>query len=205
MKDKMNMKRIALIMAALAILVTGCSKGKKYTLTGSLETANFKQSPDSLILVSDDLPNIYTIPVKDGAFSFSGRVVKPVVATLKEPGKKVVNKPIVLEKGTITFENGYPRGTPLNEAFYELSQQVKETIRANRENQEAIPEALSKLYRDYLTQHSDDPSAVIALMSARRYMKPDMMSELIALTSKSVQNDSHIDKIKMELRMRGAM
>ena len=58
MKDKMNMKRIALIMAALAILVTGCSKGKKYTLTGSLETANFKQSPDSLILVSDDLPNI---------------------------------------------------------------------------------------------------------------------------------------------------
>ena len=198
MKDKMNMKRIALIMAALAILVTGCSKGKKYTLTGSLETANFKQSPDSLILVSDDLPNIYTIPVKDGAFSFSGRVVKPVVATLKEPGKKVVNKPIVLEKGTITFENGYPRGTPLNEAFYELSQQVKETLRAN-------PEALSKLYRDYLTQHSDDPSAVLALMSARRYMKPDMMSELIALTSKSVQNDSHIDKIKMELRMRGAM
>ena len=205
MENKMHMKRIALIMAALAILITGCSKGQKFTLKGDMQGANFKQAADSLILQSDDLPTIFTIPVKDGAFSFSGRVPKPVLATLKEPGKKVVNKPIVLEKGTITFENGFPRGTPLNEAYYELSQQIKETIQANRENPKATHEAVSKLFHDYLTQHSNDPSAVIALMTARRYVRPDTMSELIALTSKSIQHDSHIDKISLELRLMGAM
>ena len=201
MKDKMNMKRIAMIMAALAILVTGCSRGQKFTLQGTLETANFKQAPDSLLLQSDDLPTTYTFPVKDGAFTFSGRVERPVLATLKELGTKVVNKPLVLEKGTITFEKGFPRGTPLNEAFYALNQQVKETFEANRETPQNVQDAVFKVFQDYLTQHSNDPSAVIAIMSAKRYMRPDQMSELIALTSKSVQNDSHVDKIKMEIRM----
>lgn len=205
MKDKMNMKRIVMIMAALAILVTGCSKGQKFTLKGTLENANFKQAADSLSLQSDYITTIYTIPVKDGAFSFSGRVEKPVLATLKELGKKVVNKPIILEKGTITFENGFPRGTPLNDAFYNFSQQIKETLQANRETPQAAKEALLNVFRDYLTQHSNDPSAVIAIMTARRYVTPDEMSELIALTSKSIQKDSHVDKIKMEIRMMDAI
>ena len=204
MKDKMNMKRIALIMAALAILVTGCSKGQKFTLKGDLETANFKQAPDSLILTSDYMPAIHTIRVKDGAFTFSGRLEQPILATLKAPGERVVSKPLILEKGTITFENGHPRGTPLNEAFYGLSQQVREALQANRENPEAKQEALFKIFHDYLAQHSDDPSAILTIMAAQRYVDPAQMSELVALTSKSIQNDSHIDRIKLELRLMGA-
>ena len=205
MKDKTNMKRIAMIMAALAILVTGCSKGQKFTLKGDLESANFKVAADSLILQSDGMPTIHVIPVRNGAFSFSGRVKQPALATLKAPGEKIVSKQVILEKGTITFDHGLARGTPLNEAVFELNQQTREIMQANRDNRNAIPEKMFNLFHDYLTKHPDDPSAISALMIARHFMKPNKMAELIALTSKSVQGNSHIDKIKMELRLRGSM
>ena len=206
MKDKMNMKRITLIMAALAILVTGCSKGQKFTLIGDMETSLFDAATDSLILQSDGLPSLYTIPVVDKAFSYSGTVEKPSLATLKAPGERgVVSKLLVLEKGTITFERGYPRGTPLNEAFYELDQKVKEIRKENRGNPQAGSEAVFKLYQDFLDKHANDPSAIVALVAGRRYMSPEQMSELIAMTPKSIQRDSHIDKLLKEIRLMDTM
>lgn len=195
------MKRIVILLTALALVATGCNKGQKFTLTGDLEKARFDAATDSLLLQSDAFPTVLTIPVRNGAFSYSGRLEQPALATLKAPGVKVANKLIIVEKGTITFENGYPRGTPLNEAFYELDQQVRETVRVNRTSPQAIPEAMFKLFHDYLSQHADDPTAVLAIVTARRFLKPDQMAELIAMTPKSIQRDSHISKILIEIEL----
>ena len=203
MKDKMNMKRIALIMAALAILVTGCGKGQKFTLKGDMQTANFKVTVDSLILQSDGLPVVHVIPVKDGAFSFTGRVAHPAFATLKAPGETIEIKQFILEKGTITFDHGLARGTPLNEAIFELNQQVREVMMQNRQNRDVIPEKTFELFHDYLTKHPKDPSAVSALMIARHFTKPDKISELIALTSKSIQKERHVQQLNMAIRQQG--
>lgn len=200
MKDKMNMKRFALIMAALAILVTGCGKGQKFTLKGDMKTANFKVAADSLILQSDGLPTIHVIPVKDGAFSFTERVTRPSLATLKASGKTIETKQLILEKGTITFDHGLARGTPLNEAVFELNQQIREVMKENRNNRDAIPEETFKILHDYLTKHPNDPSAVSALMIARHFTKPDKMSELIALTSKSIQKERHVQQLTLAIR-----
>ena len=200
MKDKMNMKRIALIMAALAILVTGCGKGQKFTLKGDMKTANFKEAVDSLILQSDGLPTVLVIPVKDGAFSFTGRVTRPALATLKAPGETIETKQLILEKGTITFDHGLARGTPLNEAVFELNQQVREVMMQNRQNRDVIPGKTFEIFHDYLTKHPNDPSAVSALMIARHFTKPDKMSELIALTSKSIQKERHVEQLTLAIR-----
>ena len=200
MKDKTNMKRFALIMAALAILVTGCGKGQKFTLKGDMQTANFKVAADSLILQSDGMPTVHVIPVKDGAFSFTGRVDRPSLATLKAPGETIETKHLILEKGTITFDHGLARGTPLNEAVFELNQQVREIMKENRQNPDVIPEKTFELFHDYLTKHPNDPSAVSALLIARHFTQPAKMSELIALTSKSIQKERHVEQLSLAIR-----
>ena len=162
------MKRIAILLTALALVATGCNKGQKFTLAGSLEAARFNAATDSLLLQSDGLPTIQSIQVNDGQFSYAGKVEKPAAATLKGVGRTMVTKYVVLEKGEITFQDGFPCGTPLNDA--------------------------------YVSNHAKDPSAVVALMSARRFTKPEALAELIAMASPEVQNDGNIHWIKKQLK-----
>ena len=67
------MKRIAILLTALALVATGCNKGQKFTLAGSLEAARFNAATDSLLLQSDGLPTIQSIQVNDGQFSYRRR------------------------------------------------------------------------------------------------------------------------------------
>ena len=41
------MKRIAILLTALALVATGCTKGQTFTLAGSLEAARFIVATDS--------------------------------------------------------------------------------------------------------------------------------------------------------------
>ena len=194
------MKRIAILLTALAIVATGCNKGQKFTLTGNLEAARFNVATDSLLLQSDAIPTIQSIPVNDGQFSYKGMVEKPAAATLKGIGGAMVTKYIVLEKGNISFQDGFPCGTPLNDAYGELLRSLQATVKEHPGDAEAVYAAALPILRTYITNHAKDPSAVVALMSARRFTKPEALTELIAMTSPEIQNDGNIHWIKKQLK-----
>ena len=132
------MKRIAILLTALALVATGCNKGQKFTLAGSLEAARFNVATDSLLLQSDAISTIQSIPVNDGQFSYKGMVEKPAAATLKGIGGAMVTKYIVLEKGNISFQDGFPCGTPLNDAYGELLRSLQATVKEHPGDAEAV-------------------------------------------------------------------
>ena len=202
MKDKMNMKRIAMLLAALVILATGCNKGQKFSLSGDLASAGFSNRTDSLLLQSDAFPLVVSIPVKKGHFSYHGHIERPAAATLKAVGRETSSLMLVLEKGEITFLDGFPQGTKQNDEVSEFIRKLEALIRENPGDREAVREAAKKEIRAYLSHHPKDASAVIALMQARRFSNADEMSELIAMTSKAVQNDGHIHLVKTQIKRR---
>ena len=194
------MKRIAILLTALALVATGCNKGQKFTLAGSLEAARFNVATDSLLLQSDGLPTIQSIQVTDGQCSYAGKVEKAGAATLKGIGRTMVTKYVVLEKGEITFQDGFPCGTPLNDAYGELLRSLQAVAKEHPGDADAVHAAALPILRAYLSSHANDPSAVVALMSARRFTKPEDLAELIAMTSPEVQNDGNIHWIKKQLK-----
>ena len=194
------MKRIAILLTALALVATGCNKGQKFTLTGSLEAARFTAATDSLLLQSDALPTIESIQIQDGQFTYAGKVEKPAAATLKGVSRPMITKYIVLEKGNITFQDGLPGGTPLNDAYAELLQSIQTIVKEHSSDAEAIYAAALPVFRTFISKHAKDPAAVVALMTARRYTKPEALAELIAMTSPEIQNDGNIHWIKKQLK-----
>lgn len=196
----MKMKRIVMIVAALAVLATGCSKGQKFTLKGDLASAGFSARTDSLILQSDAFPQLVTIPVQDGTFSYSGQVDAPVAASLKAVGGEMATQMVVLEKGVITFQDGAPAGTALNDASSELLRSLKAIVKENSGNRSKIQEEAGEEIREYLSDHGKDASAVLAILLGRRLVEPAVLSELIASTAPAVQNDSHVHRISKQLK-----
>lgn len=194
------MKRIAILLTALALVATGCNKGQKFTLSGTLDAARFNAATDSLLLQGDVLPTIQSIQVTDGQFSYAGKVEKAGAATLKGIGRTMVTKYVILEKGDITFQDGFPCGTPLNDAYGELLRSLQAAAKEHPGDVDAIQAAALPILRAYLSSHANDPSAVVALMSARRFTKPEDLAELIAMTSPEVQNDGNIHWIKKQLK-----
>ena len=200
MKEMKNMKRIAIFLTALAIVATGCSKGQKFTLQGNLESAKFNSRTDSLLLQSDAFPTLISIQLKDGQFSYKGRVEKPAAATLKGVGGPIVSRYLILEKGDITFQDGLPCGTPLNDAYAELSRSLQAIVKENSSDRKAVYTAAGETLRAYLKEHGNDASAVPALMLARRFTREETLAELIDMASKEVQNDGSIHWIKQQLK-----
>lgn len=196
------MKRIAIFMTALAILATGCSKGKKFTLESDLASANFDPKTESLVLESDILPEPVTIPVQDGKFSYHGRVERPAAATLKGVGGKASSKMIVLEKGLILFQDGLACGTEQNDAASELLRTIRGIPKKHPGDRAATSEEAVQCIRQYITDHAKEASSVLALAIAGRFASPEEMAQLIELASPAVQNDTHVQQIKAILRNR---
>ena len=193
------MKRIVIFMTLLALLATGCKREQKFTLTSDLNEARFDLKTDSLTLQSEALPTPVTVYVKDGVFSCTGELEKPAIATLRGGGIMNTTRQLILEKGTITFKNGLACGTPLNDAVYDLSQSLRKLEGDRFGDKEANAEEAVKQTREYLAKHNNDPSAVVALLAVRRFTSPQTMSELIDMTSKEVQNDGSIRRIKSQI------
>lgn len=193
------MKRIVIILTALVLLATGCKQRPNFTLTSDLVESRFDSKTDSLFLQSEALPGPAVVHVKDGSFSYSGRVEEPAIATLRGGGIMNATQHFILEKGTITFKNGIPCGTPLNDAVRELTISLRKLAADRFGDKKANAAEAARLVREYLAAHGDDPSAIIALLSARRLVSPDTMAELIALTSKDIQNDGNIRSITKQI------
>ena len=194
------MKRIVIFLSALALLATGCNKGQEFTLTGDLASIGFDPMTTSLTLQSDALPELVTIPVENGTFTYTAKVEKPAAATLKTANVKAGTRMLVLEKGTITFQDGLPAGTALNDAASELTRSLREIMRKGKGDVSAARAECVDVLRTYLSQHGKDASAPIAIVVARRFADPAQLGELIEMTSKEVQNDSNVHKIKKQLK-----
>ena len=186
------MKRILIFLTALVLVATGCNKGQKFTLTGNLQDSWFDSKTDSLFLQSEVLPTPAIVHVTDGQFSYTGHVEKPAYATLRGGGIKTTTRHLILEKGTITFKNGIPCGTPLNDAVYDLSRELRKLSADTFGDKKANAEKAVQLVREYLAEHGDDPTAVVAILAVRRFVTPTTMAELIGMTSKEIQNEGAI-------------
>lgn len=201
MKKKTNMKRIAIFMTALVLLATGCHREQTFTIEGNLSNSGFDILTDSLLLQSDAFPVLISIPIQDGKYSYTGKVEKPVAASLRAVGGKMTTQMVVLEKGgVITFEYGQVQGTKLNDAATALSRSLRTISKEHAGDRAAISDAAFQAVSDYLADHGKDPSAVLAVMMARRYVTPDKLSDLIAKTSPEIQNDSHVHRFKKQLK-----
>lgn len=196
------MKRIAIFMTALAILATGCSKGQKFTLESDLASAHFDPKTESLVLESDVLSEPVTIPVQNGRFSYSGRVEKPAVATLKAVGGKVSSPMLVLEKGVISFQDGLACGTKLNDNAADFLRSIREIPKKHPGDRAATTEEAVQAAHKYVDDHAKDPSVILALSIARRFVSPEEMLQLIESTSPAIQNDSHVQLMKVVLKNR---
>ena len=186
------MKRILFFTTALVLLATGCNKGQKFTLTGDLMESRFDSKTDSLFLQSEALATPAVIHVTDGMFSYTGNVEKPAYATLRGGSILTTTQHLILEKGTITFKNGLPCGTPLNDAAYDLSHELRKLAHDQFGDRKANAEKAVQLVREYLAEHGDDPTAIVALQAVRRFVSAETMAELIGMTSKEIQNEGAI-------------
>ena len=180
------MKRTVFYLLAAACVLTGCHRMQKFTISGEAAAAGLPEDTQTIQLVSEGLPQPPTATVTDGAFQ--GEVEKPVLAKFLSSSQKQQHFPsVILEKGTITFEDGRPVGTPLNDANKAFIQQLKD-IRKAHDNKDDYLKATEEAYLAFISQHKNDPCAVFAILLADQRLAPESVLKLIATASPENQN-----------------
>jgi len=198
----MKMRRIVLLIAATACLAVGCSRSQKFTVQGTLDDFKFPKA-DSVRLESELLDKAIFAPVTDKAFVINGKVKEPTIGKIFTVGTKRRNaRFMILEKGTISFKDGIPYGTPLNDstaAFTERLKSLNEKFPNREEDKEARQKAFENEFIDFVARHKDDPCATYAILLAQNRMEPEVILRLIRSTSLKIQNNSDVHALKKDL------
>ena len=196
------MKRlhILLTIAAAACLAVGCQRGLKFTVTSDIESAKFPPCT-AVILSSEQLAQPVEVEVKDGAFVIQGKVEKPAYATLvPNSNDRKGTRALILEKGTITFQEGKAVGTPLNDAIVDFTRQLKDVFAQHPSGSPELIAAVDQTYLDFVTLHKDDPCAVFAIMHANRRISPQTQEKLIAAVSPEIRNQGEVRMASFRLK-----
>jgi hypothetical protein len=199
----MKMRRIVLLIAAAACLAVGCSRSQKFTVQGTLKDIKFPKA-DSVRMESELLEKPIFAPVNDKAFVLQGKVKSPTIGKLYTVGTRKRNSRfMILEKGTITFKDGIPCGTPLNDSTAAFTARLKSLTDKfpNPEDKEARQKAFENEFIDFVARHKDDPCAVYAILLAQNRMEPEVLLRLIRSTSPKIQNDGDVHALKKNLTM----
>ena len=197
------MKRILLFLAAAACLASSCTRYQKFTVQGTLRDIKFPKA-DSVRMESELLEKPLFAPVNDKAFILQGKVKSPTIGKLYTVGTKRRNaRFMILEKGTITFNDGIPCGTPLNDSTAAFTARLKSLNDKfpNPEDKEAKQKALEREFIAFVERHKDDPCAVYAILLAQNRMEPEVLLRLIRSTSPKIQNDGDVHSLKKNLTM----
>ena len=192
------MKRITLFLIVLALAITGCKKGVPFTLESDLASARFDSRTDTVILQSEAFPEVITIRVKNGKFSYSDKIQKPATATLKAVGGTPSTRLIVLEEGVITFDDGMAVGTKQNDAAAELIRSLREIAQSG--DRETVKETSLKTISTFVSRHSNESCAVLAIMQAKRYADDETISELIGKTSRYIRSNALLHQMTTQQR-----
>lgn len=191
-----------MILLAAACLVASCARSQRFTVNGTLKDAKIVESVDSVLFESE----LLTVPVKvgvtDGAFTFSSKVKKPVIAKMTTPGwNNRTARLMILEKGDISFRNGRAVGTPLNDAVDAFLLHLPEVVRQHTDGDaEDRVQAVQDAFASFVSDHKDDPCAVYAIMLASQRLQPDFVQKLISSASPVIQNDGEVVKVKNKMK-----
>jgi uncharacterized protein YyaL (SSP411 family) len=195
------MKRTVFYLLAAACILTGCHRMQKFTINGDLAAARLPEDTQTIQLVSEGLVQPLTATVTDGAFSFQGEVENPVLAKfISSTGKQQFYPSVILEKGTITFEDGRPVGTPLNDANKAFIQQLKDIRTAHSGDKEGYHKAAEEAFFAFVSQHKKDPCAVFAILLADQRLAPESILKLIATASPENQNFGEVRSLANRMK-----
>ena len=195
------MKKSVLFLLASVAVLAGCSRGQKFTVQGTLDDVDFPAHADSVKLEYELMPAPIQGPVTSKSFMLAGSVKKPIIARLSTIGTLRRNtRTLILEKGNITFQNGYAVGTPLNDSTYAFSHRVAEIAKANAADKGAQKAAVEKEFSDFVSRHKNDPCAVYAILFANHRLEPKFIRDLIKSTSPEIQNDGEVHGLNSTLK-----
>ena len=199
------MKRTVLYLLAAACILAGCSRSQKFKISGDLASAGLPEDTESIQLISEGLAQPLTAVVTDNSFTFEGKVEKPALAKLISSSRKQQRFPaVILEKGEITFEDGRPVGTPLNEENKAFIQQLKDIRKQYAGNRDEFIKATDEAYLAFVSKHKKDPCAVFAILLADQRLAPETILKLIATASPDNQNVSEVRTLANKLKKKMA-
>lgn len=199
------MKRTVLYLLAAACILAGCSRSQKFKISGDLASAGLPEDTESIQLISEGLAQPLTAVVTDGSFTIEGEVEKPALAKLISSSRKQQRFPaVILEKGEITFEDGRPVGTPLNEENKAFIQQLKDIRKQYAGNRDEFIKATDEAYLAFVSKHKKDPCAVFAILLADQRLAPETILKLIATASPENQNVGEVRTLAKKLKKKMA-
>ena len=197
------MKRTVLYLLAAACVLAGCSRTQKFKITGDLASAGLPEDTESIQLISEGLVQPLTAVVTDGSFTFEGEVEKPALAKFVSSSRQQQRFPsVVLEKGEITFEDGRPVGTPLNEENKAFIQQLKDIRKEHAGNRDEFIKATEEAYLAFVSKHKKDPCAVFAILLADQRLAPETILKLIGTASPDIQNVGEVRNLANKMKKR---
>ena len=183
------MKRTLFYLTAAVCLLAGCSRTQKFTVSGELAATGLPANTKTIQLISEGLPLPIEATVTDGTFSMEGEVEKPVLAKLiSDSQDQRVFPALILEKGAVTFLEGRPVGTPLNDENKAFIDQLKTIRKENADNRAASDKATEEAYSAFVAKHKKDPCAVFAILLADQRLTPEFILQLISAASPEIQN-----------------
>ena len=193
------MKRIVIVLTALALLATGCQKGQKFTVQGTVKETGFKDAT-SVKIEYELMENTLEAPVAGEAFLIKGRVPKPMFAKLSAiGGEKRMVRYFILEKGDITFKRGMACGTPLNDSTLAFTHRVSDIAQQYKGQRELQVQHIKEEFTAFVSRHKDDPCAIYAVMFGHNKLNKDFLLDLIESTSKEIQHDGEMRALYKEL------
>ena len=186
---------------AAVVLLTACNRTQKFTISGEVTAAGLPADTKTVQVVSEWLQQPLVATVTDGTFSINGEVKKPAFAKLLSDSQDQKRFPaLILEKGAITFEDGRPVGTKLNDADKAFIEQLKTIRKENAGNRDAFIKATEDAYFAFVSDHKKDPCAVFAIMLADQRLAPETILKLIATASPEIQNVGEIRNLASRLK-----
>jgi hypothetical protein len=196
------MKRTLFFLTAAVCLLAGCSRTQKFTVSGELAATGLPKNTKTIQLISEGLPlPIEATVTPDGTFSLEGEVQKPVLAKLISDSKDQNRFPaLILEKGAVTFQEGRPVGTPLNDENKAFIEQLRTIRKENADNRAASDKATEEAYSAFVAKHKNDPCAVFAILLADQRLAPEFILQLISAASPEIQNVSEVRSLATRIK-----
>ena len=189
-------KSVILLLASVAVLA-GCAK--KFNVQATLDSAKLPAT-ESVVVEYETMEAPIKAAVKDDAFKIAGKAKKSCIAKLSTVGVDPKRTRVfIIEKGDISFQDGLPCGTPLNDSITAFSYRVNVAAKQHIGDTEGLKTAVNKEFSDFVSRHKNDPCAVYAILYGNHRLDKKFLRDLIKSTSRQIQNDGEVHGILSDL------
>ena len=197
------MKRTLVILMAATCVFAGCSRSLRFTVESDVTSAGLPSYADSVMIEYETMVQPLKAAVQKKAFTIEGKVDKPVLAQIRAVGRdRKSSKTLILEKGTISFQNGLACGTPLNDATLAFTHHLKVVAEQHKGSKDLLP-AIEEAFASFVNEHKNDPCAAYAILLAKGRLPKDVITKLIASAGPDVQNHGDVRSLSRMLQNAG--